>query len=409
MPNVTDVIMSFNELSAELIPKLYLPQIYDVSQRRRRAWLADLIPRSSEGVNGLKVYLTFLTRLPWAWRAMSEYGYTPTGAKHDADEMNAQLGCHAASAIVSLTEIEATANNAARWTNIIDKQMQAIMKTFPYYMRALLWTSQNSKKAVGTVSSISGTTVTLDNAGLWHTETVDRCKLLEAGMYVQAYRSTAKVGSPVLVTSVNKAAGTLVVAADPGLADNDVLVLSDIGGLDQPYTTLCPGILDVIDDDNTFQGITRSDSGKEMFQSVVTDATSLTFGYEMFSDFLHSVYNPPRAFTNYRVLRKYWEDMIAENTRYTPGADVPEGYRGLSVMIDQTTLLEDDDIDSDKLIVPDFENMRLADRGGVENLFNKGWYQVPGRPFLEYVVVYWALLLAEDTRYMGLLDNIQLT
>jgi hypothetical protein len=269
---LNQVINTFNELSQHILPKTYLPAMYDVAFTRRRAGLSTKIPRSNEGVNGLKVFLTFITKWPWAWRAMSEFGFTPTGNKFASNEQYAQLSCHAAAAIVSLTEIEAT--EQGRWTDIIGRQMTALSKTFPYYMRALLWSSQNAQKALGKVASVNGLEITLDNAGLWNTSTTDICKLFEPGMIVQAYRSTAKVGAPVEISAVDKKLGKITLDSDPGLADNDIFVLADIGGMDVPYTTLFPGILDVIDDDNTFQGMNRSTATNAGFRAVVKSASS---------------------------------------------------------------------------------------------------------------------------------------
>lgn len=408
MANPTQIMNSFNELSQELIPKAYLPAIENVAFKKKRSWFTNRIPRSSKDVNGLQVYLTFLTKMPWAWRSMSEYGFTPTGSKWSAEEQNAQLSCHAASAIVSHTEIEATAKEGpARWKQIIQKEMEALGQTFPYYIRAMLWSSQNSKKAIGKAASISGTTVTLDNAGLWNTATEDRAKLFEPGMFVQVYRSDSKVGSPVEVTSVNKGAGTVTLASDPGVQDNDVFCISDIAGQDVPYTDLMPGILDVIDDDNTFQGIDRSASGNEQFQAQIQDATGETLDHTLLTDFFHSTYDPDYAFTSWKVIRKYWQDNLEAQRRFQPGNDpMVDGYN--AIQVGKTKLVEDEDCDEDKIIVPDFDNMRIADRGQFENLFDKGWQQVPQRPFMEYTVVYWGLLLARDCRYMGMLDNISL-
>lgn len=408
-PGITDVINSVNELSTDLMKDAYLPMVREVAFKRKRSWLADRIPRNGEGVDGLSVKISFVTRLPWSWRGMTEFGYTPTGSKFATEGMTASLGCHAAAAILSLHALQAVKGPMvdAAWKDLIEQQMKALTKTFPYYTRALLWTSQNAKKALGKAVSVAGTTITLDNVGLWNTATTDRAKLFEAGMFVQTYRGTAKVGSPVMITAVDKELGKITLESDPGVADNDVFVCSDIAGLDTPYTDLFPGILDVIDDDNTFQGVDRSQAANAMFRAVVESASGVTFGYDLLSDFFHKCYNPAQAFANYKLVREYWKDNVQENVRYAPGGNVPDGYKGLSIQVDQTTLLEDDDVDMDKVIVPDFENMRIAE-AGVRNLFDMGWQQVPGRPFLEYVVAYWGLLLAEDTRYMGLLHTITL-
>ena len=81
MPSETDVINSFNELSEHLIPKAYLPVIHDVAFKRRRSWLANRIPRSNEGVTNLKVYITFVTKLPW-----STAGPEPTHSEISIDD-----------------------------------------------------------------------------------------------------------------------------------------------------------------------------------------------------------------------------------------------------------------------------------------------------------------------------------
>lgn len=409
MPQDTQVINSFAEWSEVLLDKVYLPAIYNVALDRRRAELVTKIPRSSDDVDGLQVYITYLTEIPWAWRAMSEYGYTPTGAKHDAKEGYASLGCHASNAIVSLTQLKAAQQqgNAAelerRWTNILDKEMGFIMDTFPLYMRALLWSSQNSKHAIGKVDSVSGNDVTLDGSGMWFSEQEDRAKLFVRGMYVQAYNGSSKVGNPVKVTDVNKSAGTVSLEADPGLSSGDLFTCSDIAGLDQPYEENCPGILDVIDDDNTFQGIDRSSAGSQ-FQPILKDATGLTLDYELLSDFFHDLYDPAQAHTSRDVVKKYWEDNLQSLVRYTPGGMFEDGKEGIT--IDGTRLIVDDDIPQHEIIVPDNENWQIADLGEMENLFGNSWQQVPGRPYLERTVDYWMLLLARDTRFFGRMYGI---
>lgn len=401
---ISQIINTFNELSAYILPKSYLPAMYDIAFSRRRAGLSTKIPRSIDGVEGLKVYLTFITKYPWAWRAMSEMGFTPTGNKFDSNEQYAQLSCHAASAIVSLTEIEAT--QQGRWTGIIGRQMDALSKTFPYYMRALLWTSQNAQKALGKAASVNGLVITLDNVGLWNTETTDRCKLFEPGMIVQVYRSTAKVGAPVEITAVDKKLGTITLASDPGIADNDIFVLADVGGLDVPYTTLFPGILDVIDDDNTFQGMDRSTATNAGFRAVVKSASGLTLDRDLLTDFFFDLYDPDFAYTHRKVFDAY-AAQFADQRQFLPGTGFVDDTP--FIQVGKTKLLVDDEVDIDKLIVPDNANWRIADRGAVENLFGKGWQQIAKRPFLEYECVWWGLLLAEDCRYMGQMHSISLT
>lgn len=404
MPTEQEAINSFNELTDVLVKKVWFPTLYDLALERRRAELVQNIPRSNENVDGLQVHVPYLMEIPWAWRAMSEFGYTPTGSKYDATEGVINLGCHASNAIVSLHEIT-TSQDSDRWTNIINKNMRWIGQTLPYYMRGILWSSKDSKHAIGKVDSVSGTTVTLSTSGLWYSQTGDVAKLFEPGMYIQAYRSDSKVGEPMKVDDVDKKSGTIEVSADPGLSSGDLLTFSDVGGLDQPYDENVPGILDVIDDDNVFQGIDRSASGNRKFRSVIQDASGETLNYGLLKNFFHDCYDPEVAHTSLEIVKKYWTDNIQSGVRYTPGGMYVDG-KGEGVQIDGTFLQIDDDIPAHEIIVTDDQNWQIADRGGIENLFQRGWERVPQRPYLSYDVVYWFTLMAEDTRYFGRLHSI---
>ncbi len=401
MPNIQHTINSFNELTDEIIHKDYLPTMYDLSFRRQRSWLANDIPRSNENVDGLQVFIQYLIEAPWSWRAMSEFGYTPTGAKYHATEGWANLGCHAANAIVSLHELEST--EQGNWVNILSKNMNWLSRTFPLYLRGLLWSSQNSKHALGKVGSVSGTTITLDGTGMWYSQQSDRAFLFEPNMFIQAYSGNTKVGDPMKVEEVDKPNGTVTVDKDPGLSAGNLLTFSDIAGMDQPYEENMPGVLDVIDDDNVFQGIDRASQGKQ-FQAHIEDATGLTLNYELLSDFFYRMYNPGTAHTSREIVKKYWQDNLQGNVQYTPGGMFVDGYEG--VRVDGTRLVVDDDVPHHDIIVPDHGSWQIADRGGMENLFNKGWERIPGRPFLSYDVVYWCLLMATDTRYFGRMTNV---
>lgn len=402
MPTEEQTINTFKNLTDELVRKYYLPTIYDLALSRRRAELVNKIPRNSEDVEGLQVYLTYLTEIPWAWRAMSEMGYTSTGAKYHATEGWAHLGCHVSNAIVSLTELETT--KQGRWVNIMDKNIRWLGDTFPYYMRGLLWSSKDSKHAIGAVGSKSGLTITLDTAALWYSQTEDVAKLFEPGMWIQGYSGDAKVGDPVKVEHVDKKAGTIQIDHDPGLSSGDLFTFSDIGGLDQPYEENVPGIYDVIDDDNVFQGIDRA-TASDKFQPVIQDATGKSLNYELLNDFFHDCYNPDVAHTSREIVQKYWRNEIAAGVRYTPGGLYQTGM-GEGIQVDKTFLQVDDDVPVHDIVVPDNENWRIADRGAIQNLFGKGWQQIPNRPILSYDVVYWFTLIAEDTRHFGRMHSV---
>jgi len=307
------IINTVNEMYTDVVHDVWLPTLYNICFKRRGSELMSRLPKNGEGVNGLKVKIDFVTEMPWSWGAMTEHGYTPTGAKFDFGQMEANLGCHAANALVSLHQMQVEQD---RWP-VLERQLEGLSKTFPYYMRALLWASQNSYKAVGKVASVSDggttTTVTLDNVGLSHTATLQLCLFLERGQWLQAINSStgAKIGTPFKVTSVQKRSGTftLLSAEDPGLADDVLITFSDSEGLDTRYSTLFPSILDVIDDDNTFQGVDRSTAGNEQFQAYVDDQSSTFPDRRDLDDFLAEVGYPKQAFCNRKFLVKWMETM----------------------------------------------------------------------------------------------------
>lgn len=408
--NYAKTLNTFNDFSGPIIRDVYLNPIYNAAFLPERSLMASKIPRSSEGVgNNLRVRIPFITRYPWSWRHLNaQDGYTPVGGKFAAAEQYAQLSSHAACATASLEEIVMMQSSANAWTDIITAQMEALGKTFPMYMLALLWTSQGGMKALGKAASISGTTVTLNNTGLWNTTAGDRAKLFEIGMVVQVYHGTAKLGAPVTITGVDRFADKIILDADPGtgITANDIFVCSDLGGMETPYNTDFPGLLDVIDDDNTFQGIDRSAEAGRPFRALVESASGKTLGYELLSEFFAKLRNPKYAFTGPALLRNYWKHTFATNVRFTQGGTFEEGFQYID--IDGTRLVGEDDCDRDQIIVPDFANMQIAELGAFKNLFGDGWTQIPGRTIIEYPVVWWGLLLAKEVHKMGRMHTISL-
>ncbi len=405
------VLNSFNELSGPIFRDVWLPRIYDMAWQKDRSKFAAAIPRNSDGVRGTRVKIPSVTRWPWAWRALDPVaGVFPTGGTFDVATQTAQLSCHASSVITSLDEIVNSSTDANAWLDIINARMESMAKTFPFYMDAVLFSSNAGMKAIGKAASISGTTVTLDNAGLWHTVTADRAKLFIAGMVVQWYRSsTVKVGSPVIVQAVDYVEGKVTLDEDPGIADNDFAVPSDLGGQQLPYTTLFPGILDAMDDANTFQGIDRSLPANIAFRSRVESASGKTLNYRLLADFFARIRSPKEAYTNPELVRAYWDSEIAANVRYTPTATFEDGFQ--YVVIDGTRLIGDDSCDRDKVLCPrlgEDGKMRIADLGGLKDPFGKGWQQAARRTVIEHDMVYWGLLLAEDLSNTGYLKDITL-
>ena len=407
MAGITDMVNVFDDFCNEIIREAWLPRIYDVAFDPKRPEFWSRIPRTSEGIKSLKVYIPFIKRKPWAWRGMTAQGFTPSGNTLDVANMYFKLACSAAAAAVSDEELQATRLAASEMQNLLDQQMTWLMETFPYYLRAQVWTPDQALKALGKVASVSSSVVTLDNAGLWATSTKDRAKLFEISMVLQPYRGTAKQGQPVYVTDVDHVNGTVTLDRDveSQLADNDVLVCSDIGGLDTPYLTEFPGIFDVIDDDNTFQGVARDEAGTGWAHAIVQSASGETMDYDFLSTFFHRCFSPRKAYTHPDVVRAYFKNNIQPNVRFQPGGTYEDGVQ--YVDIDNTRLYGLDDCHRDKLFIPDAAgSLRIAELGGVYNLFDKGWQQISGRPLIEYVVAWWGRLVANDCRKMALLTDL---
>jgi len=406
-----NLVSSFGE---EVLRHVWRPKIYDVAfpvAQQDGSWFFKRVPRDSS-VKGLTANIAFLTRLPWAWRAMSEMGYTPNGGQFDSDDMTVNLGCHAATAMLTLHALEATQGDEAKIGGLVNRQLEWMAKTMPYYMKALLWTSTGSLKAIGKAASFDGTTVTLDNAGLWHTLLADRAKLFVPGMVIQWYTGSTKNGDPCLVTGVDYDAGTvtldyLVGAALPTVLDNDIAVPCDVGGLDTPYTTNFPGLLDCLDDDNTFQGVDRSNDANAWARAIVQSAAGQEFSHEYLAKFFRKLGNPRSAFTHPEILDRYWQHNFVSQRRFADTRAFVDGYD--SIKIGMTTLFGDMDCDRDKLIVPDFgeDGLKILDHGEVEAMFgDTSWKQVAGRPFIEHTEVYWATLAGNDFRRQGLLTGL---
>lgn len=410
MPDIGQLVTAVASVGDELMRKAWLPAIYNMAFEPKRSWFLNRLPRSSKGITGLTVSVPYITRGPHGWRGMTRAGYTPSGAPIASSEGSFTLGCCAAAAVVSYEELTACGLESSKIKDCLRFKADILAKTFPYYLRALLWTSDAAFKAVARqAGTASGSVITIDNDGLWNTVAKDRAKLLEPGMYLQIHDGDGVRLNvpPVQVTAVDRVLGKMTLDDVTNTGENYLYVPTDVGGLDAPGMTNFPGILNVIDNDNTFQGVDRS--ANSWAQAVVTSASSAKPSYTLLSAFFSDCFDPKEAFTHPDIIRIYYNDEVDSKVRYSAtGMEYKDGFR--RIVVDRTELVGDWDCDRDKIIVPDFEDggLRIADLGAVENLFGKGWQQVSGRPFMEYVVAYWARLIATDTRKMGVMTSLVL-
>lgn len=408
MPNETDIMNVVSTFGNALVKDVYLPNLYDVAFEKRRAHpIEERLIHSSDNLvspDAIDVKIDFIKQYGWSWTPMTEMGYTPAGAVIDDEQMTATMRAHAATAVINYHAMVKTGGDHSKMGSIIDRAMQSLTETFPYYLRGTLWSRENG--VLGQVASVSSSVITLDNAGLDHSHANDYAKYFEVDMVVQVLTSAGvKRGNPTRITA--KTATTITLENIPaGVVDNDVIVMSDLGGLDSVYNVSSPGIFDVLDDDNTFQGVDRTTAAGEKFKAVIHDngGTPRTISKDLMLAFLYDLHDPDVGFTGYKMIENYFDAELASSNRYVNEITFKDGHRGIQV--GKTTLLDDPEAHSDKVIVPDFANMQIADKGAFQDLFGLGWQQVDGRPFLQYNVVYWALLLAQDTRYCGYIGDL---
>lgn len=408
MPAETDIINLVSSFGNELVKDVYLPNLYDVAfERRRKHPIEEMLVRSQENLvspDAIDVKVDFIKQYGWSWTPMTETGYTPTGAPIDGEQMTATMRAHAATAVITHHNMIKTGGDHSKMGTIIARAFQSLTETFPYYLRALLWTRETG--VLGQVVSVSSSVITLDNAGLDHGHADDYAKYFEVDMVVQVLTSAGvKRGNPTRITA--KTATTITLENIPaGVVDNDVIVLSDLGGLDSVYNVSSPGLFDVIDDNNTFQGVDRTAAAGEKFKAVIHDnnGTPRAITKDLMLAFLYDLRDPAIGYTGYKMIENYFDAELASSNRYVNQMELKDGHRGIQV--GATTLIDDPEAHSDKVIVPDFANMQLADKGAFNDMFGNGWHQIDGRPFLQFNVVYWALLLAQDTRYCGYIGDL---
>lgn len=403
--NENSTFIDFASAASHFIADYYLEAIHKLAPLDRGHPFVGRIPRRSDLVEGITAKIRFKTVRGGGWRPVARLGYTPTGAPPQTDEQEFTLKGHMATAQVTLEDIK-KASGSNSFTRLMADSVEDLYETFPKYYQNAIFTPATG--ILGTVASVSTTTVTLDNAGLWNTHANDLNKRFEADMWIQFLTSAfAKRGDPVYVTDAPYQGATVVISsAVPGLADNDVVVPSDIAGLEVAYNQFGPGILDMIENDNTYQGVDRSAAGKAQFQAVVSgnSGTDRAVSYAVLSAFFKRMRDPMEAWTSWELIDAYFQNSFQPNIRFEDRGDFQDGFRRIKVA--NTWLTEDWDMFNDRVIVADFDNMFVADKGSVENLEGEGWKRIEGRPFWEYVVSYYMLLAATDCRNMGVLEDL---
>jgi hypothetical protein len=409
MPSEAAIFEQWTGAAQYFLNDEYMGAIKDLLILDHEHPLLSRCKERADVVDGLTALIRWKTSLGFSFRPISERGYTPTGAPRDSARQSFTLRGHAAALQVTLHELQRCNGKASAIGNLLTDKMDDIVTVFPHYKR-LLWMLPSSG-VLGVAASIATTTVTLVNTGLWNTHAYDLNKRFLRGMWVQVLTSAGVArGGPVRVEEVerdaNGAGDTIVLSSDPGVQATDLLVITDIGGLEHGYNQFGPGLLDIIDDDNTFQGTNRATTGNQDFRAYVQGSAGAVT-YATLSAFFARMDDPKEAFTTWPVIDAYFKNELRANVRFNGTTEFVDGAR--SVTIGSTRLIADKDLFSDRIIVPDFANMALATKGGLENPWGEGWRRVQGRIFAEYVLAFFGLPFAEDCRKMGVLSGIDPT
>jgi len=407
----TNIITSWVTLANDVAQKSFLTPVMDVAlPKEYYSFFADRIPFSSEGVKGLQVYIPFRTKLNSSIRPTTRTGFRPTGSPEAVDSQNFTLKAIAGAAQVTDTDIEGCQGNLPEMIDLVGRAVKDIYTILPRYYRHMLWTPASGICAVSS-GVPAGTTVGIDNAGLWNTVSGDRCKNLWRHMWLAVLDSTFVYKGVVQVVEIDAANDQFIIDADlpapNAIANDDVFVISDIGAKEHGYNLSSPGILDMIDDNNTWQGVNRATAGNRWARALM-DATGGLPTYEKQSDFYHNLGQPAHAITDWRNIRWYWEENFRENRRYTGterGFDDKYEY----VQVDKTRLMADDDALQDYVLVPDLKNTAVYTKGELKNFNGEGWKSVPERWYMEYCVKQFLLLGAKDCREMGAMTGIDRT
>lgn len=404
--NNSDTFQRWDTEIEALLRTVWLPMMYEATKLVwGKSWMMPRIRRSSEGVKGLKVKIPFLLGGGHGWRPMSRMGHLSSGSPEYGNEQEFELNAHVGGVQATLDDITAYADDNSMLRPLFQRQITNLMRSLPAYIRNMVWLPESG--VVGVAASISGTTVTLDNDGLQHDGTYDLTRYVTINDWIQWYTSAGvKLGDPVRVINVTQEGATIVISSDPGVTDGAFFTTTDIAGLESSYNQFGPGIWDVVSDDNTFQGMDRSQAANALFRANVYEnaaspGTGQAPSYDIFREFFRKMAMPEFALTGDHVIEAYYTNEIRENQRWVDGRqEFTDGFR--QIRIDNTLLIADKDMLNDRLLVPDLSSMWLADKGEVTPLPGQGAMEhVPGRPFFEKHFVFYARLVATECQRMG--------
>ena len=414
----------WTEIAEGLLQKSYLPGLNKVLERASNdSWLLKNLKKRSDMVRGTRAHMLFMPSVGWGWRPVNPAsGVFPSGGKTELAEMSYRLAMYGAGIQLNLEELaNLSPDNPESLLPLMEVKVQPVFEGFPSFLQAMVRTPESGIILVANANE-SSLAVGVDNAGLWNTVTGDRCKWIEEGMYLQWYRGVReKVGDPVKVSYVDHDGNKVYLEESRGVLDNDFAVLTTPDGDEDMYYLASedenaqegsPGIYDVLDDDNTFQGVDRSVATNYWARATVVNRSGGVITKSTLRKFLRDT-NAQVVTTAPEVLDYLYEELFEGNRRYVDDQDrFRYGYD--SIKFQNTRILGVPDGLKDSLDVVDFDEVFIATKGEITDPHKQGWYPLPRSTVPCRDFAWWGRLVARKVtkrngRYYGFITSSAIT
>lgn len=384
---MTDKLFYYwTEIAESLLQQTYLPGLVQTLERASaESWLLSNLKKRSDMVRGTRAYMLFMPQVGWGWRPVHPgTGVFPSGGKARLAEMSYRLAMYGAGIQLSLEELaNLNEDNPESLIPLMDTKVQPVYDGFPSFLQVMIRTPQSGIILVASAAE-SSLGVAVDNSGLWNTITGERTKWLEEGMYLQWYRGTrTKVGDPVEITYVDHDNNKVYLAETRAVADNDFAVLATpdgegdmyyLGSEDENEQEGSPGIYDVLDDDNVFQGVNRALATSHWARATVVNRSAGVITKATLRKFFRDT-GASFATTAPEVLDYLYDQLFTSKERFANTERFKFGWE--SIKFQNTNILAVPDGLQDSIDVVDTDEVFIATKGDIEDPHGKGWYPLP--------------------------------
>lgn len=417
MPSTANTFNSQTAFFDTIVREAYLAEnsLRDLMLGQPSGPIRRQIRRGSDLVTGIKAKVTFLTNRTFGVSPTPRFGVTPTGGVETGKDMEWEMPRYMVGAQWEEMDARQAAQNLSLMKNLVMEKINGMTKAFNFLDKLIVYAP--SSGTIGVIGSISGNTVTLVNTGLQYASTIDANRLFDQGASVQVYSSAGvKIGGPRNVTGLRYRGNTIVLDDVTGLSTTsagEFIVPTDTSGLTDTRGQWGVSLWDLIDDNNTFQGIDRSLAANLVFRAYVEDGSSgsgaVTFDKltTFFANYSGRVAlpMPTKAYTCWNIINTYYQGMLQTNVRYQGGApNMRDGYN--SIIVGETLLVQDDEIPSDRIIIPGFDGISVQQSGPPEMVDGSTNTRLPGRMIYERLLMQYQLLVGTRFDNQGMLTGL---